>query len=159
MSDHAKFSPSGASRWLACPGSVALEAECPDTSSAYAEEGTYAHTILERVLLARIDGRTGQPARSAGQTVTVGERTFVVDRDMASHVNEVADYAFAISDAPGVVREAEQRVYFGDYIGVPNEDAFGTCDFSWVNFDKGEIGWSISNTGWASRSSLRPTSR
>jgi hypothetical protein len=47
---HAKLSASGAYRWLACPPSAALEAEFPETSSPYAEEGTQAHSLAEAML-------------------------------------------------------------------------------------------------------------
>lgn len=40
---HAKLSPSGAHRWMACPASVKLEDGMPNTSSAAADEGTLAH--------------------------------------------------------------------------------------------------------------------
>ena len=44
---HTKLSASGAHRWLVCTPSAALEAELPDVSSPYAEEGTHAHTLAE----------------------------------------------------------------------------------------------------------------
>lgn len=47
---HSKFSASGSERWHACPGSVALSEGLPDKSSSWAEEGTLAHEVLERVL-------------------------------------------------------------------------------------------------------------
>lgn len=43
--EHAKLSPSGASRWMACPPSVSLEENFADESSSYADEGTLAHAI------------------------------------------------------------------------------------------------------------------
>lgn len=43
MSDHALLSPSKAPRWIPCPGSIALCADIPNTTSAYADEGTAAH--------------------------------------------------------------------------------------------------------------------
>lgn len=47
MSAHAQLGPSGASRWMACPGSVRLSAGLPDESSPFAEEGTKAHELAE----------------------------------------------------------------------------------------------------------------
>ncbi len=47
---HSKFSASGAERWFACPGSVALSEGLPDKESRYAMEGTKAHEVLEAVL-------------------------------------------------------------------------------------------------------------
>ena len=48
MAAHAKLSPSAASRWLNCPGSVALCATLPTPPSTYyADEGTAAHALAE----------------------------------------------------------------------------------------------------------------
>lgn len=47
---HAKLSASGSKRWLACPGSVVLEALFPESESPYAEEGTRAHALAELLL-------------------------------------------------------------------------------------------------------------
>ena len=44
---HAKLSPSGAERWMACPGSVVLSEGMPERTSAFAEEGTQAHALAE----------------------------------------------------------------------------------------------------------------
>jgi hypothetical protein len=45
---HSKFGASGAKRWLACPGSVALSLKAPpQKESSYAKEGTEAHACLE----------------------------------------------------------------------------------------------------------------
>ncbi len=48
--EHAKLSASGSKRWLACPGSVVLEALFPESESPYAEEGTRAHELAEAKL-------------------------------------------------------------------------------------------------------------
>lgn len=48
---HAKFSASGSSRWLNCPGSMVLCESVPDLpESKYAKEGTDAHECLEFLL-------------------------------------------------------------------------------------------------------------
>ena len=44
---HAILSASGSERWLACPPSARLEQEFENTTSQYAEEGRYAHTLAE----------------------------------------------------------------------------------------------------------------
>lgn len=47
---HAILSPSGASRWLACTPSARVEEQFPDSTSSYADEGTYAHAVGELIL-------------------------------------------------------------------------------------------------------------
>lgn len=42
---HARLSPSAASRWMTCPGSVVLSEGIADTSSEFADEGTAAHYL------------------------------------------------------------------------------------------------------------------
>lgn len=44
---HALLSASSAKKWIHCPPSAMLEASLPDENSAYAEEGTLAHSICE----------------------------------------------------------------------------------------------------------------
>lgn len=48
---HAKFSASGAKRWIECPGSVQLSENLPSIETSWAREGTLAHEVLEAVLL------------------------------------------------------------------------------------------------------------
>lgn len=56
MAAHAKLSPSAASRWINCPGSVALCATLPTPPSAYyADEGTAAHALAEKCILEKCD--------------------------------------------------------------------------------------------------------
>lgn len=50
MTTHAKLSPSSAVRWMSCPGSVILSEGIEEEKSAYAEEGTLAHTLAEHTL-------------------------------------------------------------------------------------------------------------
>ncbi|ADI00508.1 DUF2800 domain-containing protein [Salisediminibacterium selenitireducens] len=47
---HAKLSASGASRWMNCPPSVKLSEQIEDTTSFYAEEGTFMHELSELYL-------------------------------------------------------------------------------------------------------------
>lgn len=49
MGDHARYSPSAATRWLTCPGSIGLSESLNQVqgSSPQAEEGTAAHWVFE----------------------------------------------------------------------------------------------------------------
>lgn len=47
---HARFSPSGVEKWLACAGSVSLCAKIPDRDSEAAKEGTKGHECLDHFL-------------------------------------------------------------------------------------------------------------
>ena len=47
MGAHALLSASSSKRWLNCPPSARLEENFPNESSAYAEEGTWAHELCE----------------------------------------------------------------------------------------------------------------
>lgn len=47
---HATFSASGSERWLSCSGSIALCKGIKDKPSAYAQEGTTAHEVVEFIM-------------------------------------------------------------------------------------------------------------
>lgn len=90
---HAKLSASGAYRWLACPGSVRQSEGLPDKPSKYAAEGTAAHDLAAKAL------ETGQRAdRYLGKPFSADGFTFVVDHDMAGHVQLYLDYVRNVSD-------------------------------------------------------------
>ena len=117
---HAKLSPSGASRWMSCPGSIVLEAEHPDISSEYADEGTAAHTLASMVLTS--------PGINAsdflGEHIRAGERKFMVTADMARHVQSYVDYVRKA--AKGKLLYVEQAVPIGLLTGETG--ATGTAD-------------------------------
>lgn len=99
MSTHAKLSPSGSSRWLACPGSVWLTEKAPaQKSSAAADEGTDAHEWAAKILL-NLEQR---------------ENPY---RDVEMYVNRVR----ASADRKEAQLWIEQRVYVNDVIhGTPD---------------------------------------
>ena len=129
MTAHAKLSPSGAHRWMRCPGSVVLEAEYPDTGSAYAAEGTCAHELAAAVLT---DPEFVIPV---GETKTVDGYQIKVTQDMADHV---MDYCKLVWErAEGKTLLVEQRVPIGHLTG--EEGATGTSDVIIVDYDQEAI--------------------
>lgn len=116
---HAELSPSSASRWVACPGSVALTRGLPDTSSAAADEGTDAHTLAARCLTEGTDA-----AAYLGETLPLGS---VVDRDMAGYVQAfVNTVRHTATSLGGPAIQVEKRVGIEAWTGEP--DAHGTAD-------------------------------
>lgn len=124
MAEHARLSPSGAHRWMACPGSVALEAPFPDTSSSYAAEGTAAHTLAALRLVEYANGPTPLREDWLGAVVEEDGFSIRVTEDMLAHVEDYAK--LVLQYAEGGQLMVEQRVDFSPVIGVP--DSFGTSD-------------------------------
>ena len=119
MSAHAKLSPSGAHRWMACPGSVVLEAEYPDSSSRAAAEGTLAHEIASQCLINSV-----YPSMYVGEKHTVDGFDFTVGQDMIDHV---LDYIKLVRElSQGGTLLVERQVSIGHLTG--EEGATGTAD-------------------------------
>jgi hypothetical protein len=127
---HAKLSPSSASRWMQCPGSVRLSAGIADKSSVFADEGTAAHMLAERCLRHEL-----RAEHAAGFYVDItrtrgllfadepGDGRFFVDDEMVDGVQMYLDHVrglFSICDEHAI----EQRLSLAHV----HPDIFGTGD-------------------------------
>lgn len=121
MAAHAQLSPSSASRWMACPGSVALSRDIPSTSSAYADEGTAAHELAAKCLT---DGSS--PQDCIDLVIPVNGTDFTVDQDMADYVGGYVQRVRDLVDSLGGELLVEQRLDISSITG--EEDASGTSD-------------------------------
>lgn len=80
---HAKYSASGAHRWIACPACVRLGEGVPEKASRYADEGTVAHGIAEECLSFGLESA----AQFEGETREFNGEEFEVTEEMVEGVD------------------------------------------------------------------------
>lgn len=119
--EHAKLSASGSKRWLACPGSVVLEALFPESELPYAEEGTRAHELAEaklRYLTGRIKLEDyNETYRNIDKAIQPGG----VSTEMERYVDVYIDYVMDLYDGlrlnhRDAVIFIEERVSYDEYV-------------------------------------------
>lgn len=152
MGKHAILSPSGAHRWMNCPGAPAMEQGQPDSGGAYADEGTAAHFLaseclnnncdpvqyLNRKIVVGVDVEAdtdGAQWASEEETGFDQRQEYEVDGDLISNVrtycNNVRQYA------DGNVLMVEFALPIGHLTG--EEGATGTGDVVIVADDGDEL--------------------
>lgn len=130
---HSYWSASKFESIMLCPGKIVLEDGAPDTSNAYAAEGTAAHQVLTwalqedrpaaaylgRVIYLDGSGKLCDPLDSV--------YSFTVDDEMVENVQLCVDYVNDLRGDDGVVF-ADIRVNYSSYLDTPEETAWGTAD-------------------------------
>lgn len=119
---HAKLSASGAKKWMNCPGSVLLEANIKDTQSAYASEGTTAHSLGEAKIRLAVKEITRVKYHKLIKDLEITE-------DMESYTDDYRDFVIerfnaAKSKTSDAVLMLEQRLDFSQWV----PEGFGTGD-------------------------------
>lgn len=117
---HALLGASSARRWMSCPGSALLTADMPDTTSAYAEEGTLAHAVCEAAARRRIS------EKYPSLPVTPVREIVDASPEMLDCAEVYCDTIAAIADelGPYPYIALEQRVDFSHWV----PEGFGTAD-------------------------------
>lgn len=123
---HAILSASSSSRWLACPPSARINAELPETTSIYAEEGTKAHALAEKTLKGYL---AGGPAEVQSDNEEMKE---AVQRYVDVCIEKINA---AKAASPDAVVHVEFRLDFSTYV----PDGFGTGDMVIVSDKSLEI--------------------
>lgn len=119
---HARLSASGSKKWLNCPGSIQMESEFPDKTSAFAEEGTNAHSLGEAKLRLALNQYNRVKYHKAIKNLEITE-------DMDDYTDSYKDFVIErFNEAKGKTPDAqiyiEKQLDFS--LWVP--EGFGTGD-------------------------------
>jgi hypothetical protein len=118
---HATLSPSSAVRWMACPGSVALSKDMPDTTSSFAAEGTAMHEVAELCLKSDADA-----AAYVGRIFEIDGFSIEFTSELALAVQDYVDYVRDVVKATGGELLVEQKLPISHITG--EAEAKGTTD-------------------------------
>ncbi len=120
---HSELGASIASRWMPCPGSVALSRGRPNYATEHSRAGTAAHAVGELALRKGLDPETWIDTTIEGVKV---------DADMAAAVKVYVDYCRQLMVDPtmtgGRFHWIEHRFTLAEL--NPPGPMFGTCDFA-----------------------------
>lgn len=133
MKYHAELSGSGAHRWIACPGSVALVHKVGrKPSGPAAREGTMAHALAQRILEYAVKTREGERGLRArfrvGTSFTYDDhgetvKAEVPDSDFLDYVMVYASHV--LEQARGGALHLEMHVDLSPFV---RDNMWGTCD-------------------------------
>ncbi|MBS6764041.1 MAG: DUF2800 domain-containing protein [Clostridium sp.] len=123
---HAELSASGAARWMSCPPSVKLEAQFPDKTSEYAEEGTFAHSLAELILRYNNNEMT---KKTFSTRLNKMKKDPFYNQEMQEYIEGYAQTVWELFNevkafCPDALIFFEQRLDFSEYV----PEGFGTGD-------------------------------
>ncbi len=123
---HAYLKPSSAHRWMACPGSVEMEAACPDRGSEYAEQGSTCH----RLLADELTGTDTENFKAVTLLLEGGaERVVEVTPSMHRWVREAAEWVRMYTAArTGARLSSEEKSPVGTFYKLPDSRLSGHAD-------------------------------
>lgn len=128
---HAILSPSAAHRWLHCTPAPRVEAEFPETTSEYAEEGRLAHSVCELAAKKKFTVMNNRAYNSWLKKLKAdpkwGDEMLST---AATYVEHLTEHAMRFEHAPYVALEVQ--VDITDYA----PEAFGTCDCIMIGGDE-----------------------
>lgn len=131
---HALLSASSAARWLACTAAPRFEAQFPETTSEYAEEGRLAHAICELKVLKQFAG-LAQRTYTLRLNKLKKNPLYSSEMDKTSdiYLEHLVEKAMTYDSPPAV--SPEICVDFGEYV----PEGFGTCDCIMIGGDTLDI--------------------
>lgn len=133
--EHALLSASSASRWMTCTAAPRFEAQFPETTSEYAEEGRLAHALCELKVMKKFTNSLNTRTYNSRLNKLKKEQLYADEMDRTSdlYVEHLTEKAMGY-DSPPLVN-AEVKVDFSEYV----PDGFGTCDCIMIGGDMLDI--------------------
>ena len=121
MSTHSLFSPSAASRWMACPGSMAFpENREQGESNAYADDGTASHELAAMALR-----KKQSVLHFMGMEIVINGKTYVFDYERCERIQSYLDDVRRRAATGHLL--VEQRVDLSNYLGKGQGGTADAC--------------------------------
>ena len=123
---HAKLSASGAHRWMTCTPSASLEAQFPESTTEYAEEGTFAHALADLIINYNLHNL--EKAEFYEKFEKMKENRYF-SQELLEYVEGFTNQVFEYTNeakllCDDVIVLTEQRLDFSNYV----PEGFGTGD-------------------------------
>jgi len=118
VANHALLSPSAASRWRACPGSVALSQDIVREDTSYSKAGTAAHEAFSIWL-------------ATGTAPEIGRMTangLPITAEMIDSLRPMVDWVLTYKTIESARLFSEERIEIGEHLGLPAGVCWGTAD-------------------------------